>query len=293
MAVLSVQDGSPGTGLNEQQEPPRPFRFSFRDCYVEIAAEDGAVLDALHQRFHRLRTREVDGKRLVGRLQILGERGGYHLRGGRRGSAAGGPLERIVAGAKYEAVMHLADALPELLWLHAGAVAQEYGVLLCGTWGRGKSTLATALVGRGWTYLSDDVAPIDLATGHVLPFPITPLVRRPDTSALTREQLRHEEKTPVALSPEDVCDVSVPVAAVVFPSYEPDAEARLTECSGSEAAVTLLQNCINLKTGPQVFSGYLCGMARTVPAVLLRYSTTDQALDLLAGYLSTLPSTVS
>jgi hypothetical protein len=56
--------------------------------------------------------------------------------------------------------------------LHAAAVARDGRLLLlAGESGAGKTTLTLALLRDGWTYLSDDVAPIDVSTGEVVPFP--------------------------------------------------------------------------------------------------------------------------
>lgn len=55
--------------------------------------------------------------------------------------------------------------------LHAGAVAKDgRALVLVGESGRGKSTLTASLVRRGWDYLSDEVAIIDVATRAVLPY---------------------------------------------------------------------------------------------------------------------------
>lgn len=55
--------------------------------------------------------------------------------------------------------------------LHAGVVANDAGaLLLVGGPGVGKTSLTIALVERGWTYFSDDLAPIDRGP-RVLPFP--------------------------------------------------------------------------------------------------------------------------
>jgi hypothetical protein len=79
------------------------------------------------------------------------------------------------------------DLLPYLLWaihtaalealgrrfllFHAGAVALDgCGVLLAAASGSGKSTLVAGLLGDGFQYLSDDIAPVDPATLHLVPF---------------------------------------------------------------------------------------------------------------------------
>ena len=44
-------------------------------------------------------------------------------------------------------------------------------MMLPGSPGTGKTTLTLELLGRGWTYISDDLAPLDLETGFIEVFP--------------------------------------------------------------------------------------------------------------------------
>jgi hypothetical protein len=68
---------------------------------------------------------------------------------------------------------------------HAGAVsAQGQGILLVGDSGQGKTTLVLALLRRGFRFLSDDVGAIARATGQLVPFPRS-LLLRPGTLART------------------------------------------------------------------------------------------------------------
>jgi hypothetical protein len=62
---------------------------------------------------------------------------------------------------------------PGLICVHGAAVARAgRGVVLAAPSRHGKSTLALALGSRGWTFLSDEVAPIDWRRGRLLPFPM-------------------------------------------------------------------------------------------------------------------------
>jgi hypothetical protein len=73
---------------------------------------------------------------------------------------------------------------PHLLCVHAAAVARGgAGLALAAPSGHGKSTLALALASRGFTFLSDEVAPIDRRTGVLHPFPMA-VGCRPGTHAL-------------------------------------------------------------------------------------------------------------
>ena len=66
----------------------------------------------------------------------------------------------------------LLDRVAGFAVLHAGAVAYAGRAwLLAGPSGAGKTTLTLALLERGFPLLSDDFAPLELATGLVYPFP--------------------------------------------------------------------------------------------------------------------------
>jgi len=60
----------------------------------------------------------------------------------------------------------------ELYFVHSAVVSYgEHACLVCGPSGRGKSTFTWALMHHGLTYLSDELAPVNLETMSVLPFP--------------------------------------------------------------------------------------------------------------------------
>lgn len=65
------------------------------------------------------------------------------------------------------------DRVEHVAVLHAAALATSdgRGVLLAGPSGHGKSSLTLELVSRGLRFLSDDYAPVDLATSNVAPHP--------------------------------------------------------------------------------------------------------------------------
>ncbi len=104
---------------------------------------------------------------------------GYYL------SADGGPVSRYKTSS--ELVSHGISSLlniaakhkPRLMILHAGAVsAHSRGLILAGTGGKGKSTLTTALALHGFGYLGDDVIPIEMNSGRILPVPVSPCLKQ-------------------------------------------------------------------------------------------------------------------
>jgi len=76
---------------------------------------------------------------------------------------------------------------PDLLCVHAAALTRGgRGLALAAPSQHGKSTLALALSARGFTFFSDEVAPIRRSTRALLPFPMA-VGCRPGTHGLLRD----------------------------------------------------------------------------------------------------------
>jgi hypothetical protein len=83
---------------------------------------------------------------------------------------ASGPLRRVqVYNLLYTTLVR---ALPGVYLLHAVVVARDGRAwVVSGPAGSGKTSLARALVARGFRLMSDDLAPLTAADGRVHPFP--------------------------------------------------------------------------------------------------------------------------
>lgn len=70
-------------------------------------------------------------------------------------------IDRVIHVVEFAAIADLISRHPAATTLHAAVVARGHrGLLVVGPCESGKSTLATALWGRGWSFLGDDVAVI-------------------------------------------------------------------------------------------------------------------------------------
>jgi hypothetical protein len=103
----------------------------------------------------------------------------FHLerRGAEYGLDIDGRLEaddlsggEAVALVEHRIIRETALRTETHLVLHGAAVARERATLLLGAGGSGKSTLCCELVRRGWNYLSDELALVELTSGRVAPF---------------------------------------------------------------------------------------------------------------------------
>jgi hypothetical protein len=93
-------------------------------------------------------------------------------------SRDGGTVLQGTGGAAFlsmleqDLTVELQKRRPDLLFVHAAALEWQGGAcLLVAESGVGKSTTAWALLHHGFDYLSDELAPIDLTSLHVHPYP--------------------------------------------------------------------------------------------------------------------------
>lgn len=173
-------------------------------------------------------------------------------------------------------------AKSELLWLHAGAAAQQaHAWLLLGPSRSGKSTLVTELARSGWHFLSDEVAPIDPHSRTVMPFPLTPLVRKPSPIAVEQSRFGKFKKDVFPLNSVTVADTAIRIAGFVLPTYRTSARAEISTCSPATTVVKMLNNSLNLKpyTAEQV--GQVCELVAQTPCYELIYGDATEATRLL------------
>jgi GDP-fucose protein O-fucosyltransferase len=181
-----------------------------------------------------------------------------------------------------QVVCQFIEWCPRLAWLHAGAAASSGGaVILPGEWARGKSSLVMELCERGWTFLSDDIVPLDPAKGAVLPFPGTPQIRFNVDKSLHREDMGNVAKSQFALDPAKVATVPQPLTMIVFPYFTLGAVPELSPISHGQALGKLLENCLSFVKNDDVVIHRLCTVVENVPTYNLRFGNAVDAAGLL------------
>jgi hypothetical protein len=252
---------------------------------VETAIVD--VHTTLKQWFYAML--EPQPSLIVRQITIRHEAGNYIMQSGGKvheamPSAGYAYAERmdLLQAVKYEVVMGLLLVHPEFLWFHAGAVANDTGaVVFAAPGGGGKSTLVTQLYQQGWRYLSDDVLPLELATGHIFPFPQTPRVRQNTGELVPSDRLWEVPKFDVSLDLNTICRSPLPIQAIVFPSFNRETQAQISPCSPGTAALELLRNCINFTDHKQAAVQRICEIVKHLPAFKLSFSNIDAAIECL------------
>lgn len=219
----------------------------------------------------------------VGVIDVRRENGCY-VAEGRRGRHESRELGIMTRWVQYHLIELLIHARDDLIWFH-GAVAGYQGraVLLPGPRGSGKSTIVSRLWARGWTFMTDDIMPLDPATNRVLPFPMLPAVRQDPGRDLSHDDLATVPKTLVDLDGRIERD-ALPLAAVVLPTARRTGETELTEATAGEAALALLEGCWNLPQVGDVAVAHIAELVPTLPIRRLTFGDPDLAADLVGEW---------
>lgn len=198
-----------------------------------------------------------------------------------------GTREAVLRWVRYQAIEQLIMARSDLLWLH-GAVAGWRGraVVMPGPRGRGKSTLVTRICALGWSFLTDDILPVDPATLRVLPFPQVPAVRPDPGRDLPEAWLREAAKSEVRVD-DRVAPGPLPVGAIVLPEARRSGSAELRPCSSAEAVLELARGCWNFAEHGARAVAVLARLAAGRPTFRLGFRDAERAADLIGRWAET------
>ncbi len=194
-----------------------------------------------------------------------------------------------------EMAMNLQMALGErqFLLLHASSVEKGGKVLIMtGESGSGKSTLSALLGERGWRFLGDEFALIDLTSGQAHPFP-RPVSLKNEAMAVIAAEVAADRLGPVMKgTPKgDIrhmipradaiarMDESGTPALILFPRF---GSARAIRPMGeSEVFVRLTQASTNYVALGEAGFTTLANLVRETPARAIDYPDTATALSLV------------
>ena len=178
----------------------------------------------------------------------------------------------------------------DLVSLHAAAVVKEgNALLLSGEPWAGKTTFSLQLANEGWLHFSDDVAPIDLASGRLRPFPKPPAIRSAPWA-----EFRHLWDPQPEWLPEPIDWFVVPALKLplgtedavprffVHLRYREGAEGRVTEITSATAVIRSAPQARSLK--PKQLAR-LASISRGMFAAELEYSDEKEGMSLLRSIL--------
>jgi hypothetical protein len=182
---------------------------------------------------------------------------------------------------------------PDLYFLHAAAVASAGRVaVLAAPTGTGKSTLTMALLERGFSYLSDELAPIDISTLRVYPYahavclksrPPEPLQIPPGTIAIGKRF-----HVASGLLDAAAADEPLPLAAFIFlrRSSGSVTSRRMGPAAG---AAHLLANTLNALAHESSGLNVAINLAQSVPSFEIDVSDVTAACAAVEAILTAGP----
>jgi hypothetical protein len=180
----------------------------------------------------------------------------------------------------------------EFLVLHAGAVSWAgRGIILPAPPDSGKTTLTAALTRVGFSYLTDEAAPLDPTTGLLYPFPRALWMDAPSIDVVPRLRQDLPQDVLVASRPryqvaaEELRAGAVggpcPVRYIVAPAYATGSAVELEPVSRAEAVVSLAQNSFNFATLGRPGVSLLAKVVAGAVCYRLRMGSLEGAVDMV------------
>ena len=193
------------------------------------------------------------------------------------------PLAQGLLAAEMGMNLQLALGGRRHLLLHASTVERDGRcVLMTGESGAGKSTLATLLAARGWRFMGDEFALIDLEDGSAHPFPRPISLKNAAVDAVAapwpdarfgpridgtpKGDIRHLVPDAAAIA---AMDRAAQPALLLFPRYGHAAAVR--GVAASEAFVRLTQASTNYVALGEAGFGALTRLVGSVPLAAIDY----------------------
>ena len=136
----------------------------------------------------------------------------------------------------------------DLYFVHAAVLIRRAAVMLVAKPGGGKSTLTWAMLHHGFGFLSDELAPVDLDTLQVHPYPRRLALKRkpPDSYPLPRRTVVTSRSLHVQDVPGRVGKAPAQLEAVVFVHYNAGASRpAIRRLTTAEAGAHLYANVLN------------------------------------------------
>lgn len=189
--------------------------------------------------------------------------------------------------------------LPGYLAIHAASMSRGgRGLILAGSPGQGKSTLAAGLLAHGWSYLSDEFALIEPETGRLAAFPKALCIKAGSFEPLRDlglpidlDRVLHKGSKgpvslldPLAVRPDAVGEPSVP-RLIAFPEYRHGTEPAVEPMSRAQAVFELVRSSFNFTKFRNEGLTILAGLARHAHCVRVRSGDLRQTCQVLDAYL--------
>lgn len=256
----------------------------FDDAQVIVQSEILEVHDSIRDTFRHMLSDQAS--KPFGALSIRRSDDRYVFEGTDAERVSGATVESLLFFVEDGVRTLFISRRPDLLWLHAGA-AEDHGkaLVLMGSSGRGKSTLTTMLVERGWRLLSDELVPIAADSETALPFPQKPSRRLADDRDWNALEVTTAARELIDVPDHLVARAPVPIECLVYPEYSRDAKAELMRLPAGSAALEMLRSSTNFFDKKHEAVARAVAAATSLPAYRLIFGRPADAIGLLVALL--------
>jgi hypothetical protein len=207
--------------------------------------------------------------------------------------------EEISGFLMEQVIWSLTADIAGMLALHAGAVALNgKAILIPGRSGVGKSSLTAWFADKGFDYLSDEITALAGPPAEIAGLPRAIISKEGATGLIAHmaafrdtASVSHGGSTTAWAVPsiakslyKSACRCSL----IIFPRYEAGIDLSLHLATQAQAGLGLMECNVNARNLRDDGFAEITALARTVPAVVLRYgdfSQLDGVLDVLSRLL--------
>ncbi len=275
----------------------RLLTLSIFDHVVQISCQNRAIFDLLANGYGSMLRQDGTRANLEYAINENNERGEYCIV-----RAGCPPLPAIDDGEliflfEKDLTIELQRLRGDLYFVHAAALEfAGNAILLVAPSGQGKSTMTWGLLHHGFRYLSDELAPLDLRTLKVTPYPHALCLKRepPGTYPLPAQILRTSRTfhVPTPMLPNQTLSQPVPVTAMFFLEYSPNDQtgATLQSISKGEAATRLFAQALNPLAHTEDGLPAAIAIACKAACYKLRSADLRSSCELVSDLVSTLPA---
>jgi len=261
------------------------LKFTMLDRSVHISCPQPELSRLLLDNFGAMATSTAVPPDISYQIQRLQD-GDFDLTTGTR-SLRASEVGDLLFLLEKDITVSLQERRPDLFFLHSAVLEWNgYACLLAAESGVGKSTTAWGLLHHGFTYLSDELAPVDPKSVRVHAYPHALCVKRdpPPGYALPPDTVRlgRTLHVPVRALPAPYHAGTRPVAAVFLLTYRPELPGpQIEPMNAAEAAARLYVNALNALAHPHLGLDAVLSIAQAVPCFRLQTAGLKASCELI------------